>query len=370
LARALEKPSERLIVEFSGVCNELVVLNRNGVTLRGVGEQPTIEGAISIPGAIQIRLEDLKVINSPGSGIEALEGAAVTLRNILVDTTGDRGINIRNSNAELADIRVERAGNVGIVVRGSDVLIQGTLVANDNPRAGLSVTESSSAFIRNADLELKGNDLGLIVQLASSVAFVDGSLRANENVLAGLFISSFGAFSYERIQLEANDNGFLGFWLNQFGSLASFSSTAPPTLLSGNGLAGALVEKRSFLELNANTLISENLFGGLLVSESSIQLTEVTLQDNAVLDISMRFGAQATFFGGNVVGTPIDCDATVLTRGPLGCASPLTDGGESAQQQWPPLPRSEARAGFLPAAGPLHTLREQMRQLRMEERGQ
>jgi len=48
-------------------------------------------------------------------------------------------------------------------------------------------------------------------------------------------------------------------------------------------------------------------------------MANATVSNNTSADVKLSFGSKAEFNGGNVVGTPVQCDATVLTRGTFGC---------------------------------------------------
>ncbi len=321
IARALRSTAEKLRIHFRGTCEEDVLIERDDVTLSGFRDAPTIIGTVTVRSSSRIVLEDFLVRDAPNSGIEIFNGSAATLRRLDVSRTGARGINIRNSSADLSDIRSDSAGNVALVFRGSQVLLTGSILAT-NSLFGVSVTEGSSAFLRGGSIDANNNTVGLTVQIASELAVVEGSaLSTNDNLSTGIFIGASGNLSFEESTLESLNNGFLGLWMNQFASFAGFSGTSSPVLFAGNGLAGALVEKTSSAEFGPDSVFTDNGFGGVLVSESSVELTDVTIRDNAVLDLSMRFGSTATFDGEAIdIGLPIDCDDTVLTRGPLACA--------------------------------------------------
>ena len=320
LTRGLQHVAKELLIQFRGTCEEDVLIERDDVTLRGVGEAPTIVGTLTARQAIRITLDGFTVRDSPGSGIEIFEGAAANLSNLRVERTGNRGINIRNSVADLRDIEVDRAGNVALVIRASKTILTGRIVTT-NSLFGVSVTEGSSAFLRGGSIEANFNDIGLTVQIASEMAVIQGStIQANENLNTGIFIAASANISFEESSVESMDNGFLGLWVNTHGAFSGFSGTSSPIHFRGNGLAGALIEILSAAEFGPDTVISDNLFGGILASDSAVVLTDATVRDNAAVDISLRFGAKMTFEGESLdIGLPIDCDDTVLVRGSLGC---------------------------------------------------
>jgi len=89
-----------------------------------------------------------------------------------------------------------------------------------------------------------------------------------------------------------------------------------------NNLAeGILVYAQSVAKIDAETSITGNTGWGIDAGDgSSIIISNSTIQNNNGTqgDINLHFGARSTL-NSNIIGTPLSCDLSVLSRGDAVC---------------------------------------------------
>jgi hypothetical protein len=119
--------------------------------------------------------------------------------------------------------------------------------------------------------------------------------------------------------VTVRDNAGTGIWCPQGCSLASPVATAR-FVITGNALGielgqGSLATLIGGLELSGNDV-------GLSVDASQLTLVSVPPNPSSVTgngtDVSASFGARLTIAGATI-GTPLVCDASVLSRGSVTC---------------------------------------------------
>lgn len=339
LNAALADGAATLVVEFSGVCAEDVVIGRGNVTLRGIAAGAKIAGAPS----------------------PAVAGPAIAIRGV--------------TNVTLKDFAVQDDARRGVDVRFATAITLDGIVSDGNFSDGLLVSQGSSAFIRNSSFDDNGGD-GIGVWQNSSATF-EGTITLNGNNRVGLLLSgsSEGSVSFFGGQVTANDNTVCGVSL-QLGSATLFAAANPTTVsASGNGDCGAsLFEESSWagpltvqnspvgVDVTASTFesnalsvsgcniglfahlsafitlrapsVSGNQFG-LRFDGATTQINNAVLTGNAVTDVRLQFGTRASFNASSSAGT-VSCDGTVLVRGPVVCpAAALSQSPQTAQLKQP-----------------------------------
>lgn len=349
LTNALKRgPSKaQLDLGFRGTCRENLVISRDGVSLQGIGANARIEGGLILDGATRITLKNFTASNSPDIGILVGNGSAATLRDLRVENATLRGIDVMNSTANIANTTVDSAKAVGLLVREGSVNLEGTLTFTNNLVGGISVTDSSALFVKDTSVTVQGSPFGMVVQLASSLQFIGGSLNLDRNVV-GLLLATGGSAAMTMLQFSASHNSLFGIWVDENSSLSPTSDLpSGEVTISNNGLIGVLVERSSTFELGeraGNAVVSNNM-AGLIVDDSSAALANTTLENNPSGDLILRFGARAVFQT-SVTMTKMSCDATVLTRGPNSCPSSLTQSLEASVLEAPAFKNRRALRRF------------------------
>jgi hypothetical protein len=260
-------------------------------------------------------------------GIDMVNGAAVVLRNLQVENINARGVKAEGASAILRDVSVRGADGGAFVFRGSSLDLGGTISATDS-LFGMSLV-NSGATVFDGDLSLNGNFIGLIVQISSGLEYVQGHLTTNDNVF-GAFVLGLGLYTYGNF-IEIKNNQAIGLFIDELSDVTPLLGApggGPSLVVSGNVALGIGVERDSDLVLTAPATITAN-GAGVSVDNSLITLDGSTIEGNVDGDLSLAFGAKATFFAGNHVAA-VDCDGTVLTRGELACTAPLRTSGASS----------------------------------------
>lgn len=323
IGRVLERRVLRhhLEIVINGTCVEDVLIDRDDVTLRGnENGDPVLVGGIRIENASRVIVEGFTVRDNVNleSGIEAVAGSSVIIRDMVVENSANRGIRIRDSVAEIRDVFVSGSGTVGILVRGSRLSLEGRVESVNANEGGIILTDNTSAFSKEGELITSGNLFGFVVQTSASFEGVFGSLTTQDNEVAGLLVATQGVFVYG-ITLQSTGNGFAGVWVDESSSLSPFANLTglASTTIAGNGVVGAFVERGSTLEFAGVTTVTGNPIG-VFVDDSILRSAAADVTGNFSSDISLNFGSRASFNGDNVVGV-LQCDGTILTRGEIAC---------------------------------------------------
>ena len=235
------QPGDRIMI--SGTCNENVVVNKDGITLTGEGQDSTIidgsngdAAGVIIKGHQNVTVKGLTVQNGL-NGIKIVESAAAWLEDVTVQ--GSRGKEGHDSSQ-------------GILVSASaSAVLTGTIVANDNAGHGILVLNSSSAFVvgnfviegvtlPQASLQANSNgEFGIHVLTSSAFHVLSGdsvptTIQANNNSNGiGVWNSASAQFG-GGASIEANDNGGFGIEVGLNSSLHALSWDSVPTTIVAN----------------------------------------------------------------------------------------------------------------------------------------
>jgi hypothetical protein len=321
---ALASAAQALIIEFTGVCAEDVVIGRDDVTLRGAVPGAKIAGAAGAPTP------------QPAIAIRGVD--SIALESFAVDDSDRRGIDVRAAT----NIRLD-----GIVSSG-------------NAGDGLFLGEGASAFIRHSSFDNNAGDgIGM---WQGSLVVLEGTISTSGNARVGLLASGSSdlSVSFFGVQMTSNGNGNCGFFL-QFGATAQWGAANPVSVIAGGNTncgAGVVFESMwagALTASNSNNCVQLNdasfeggpapvsLSGcnsglradidshvgltngtvtgngvGLHLDGPTAQIRNATITGNTTVDVRLLFGARATFDGTNNVGA-VTCDGTVLVRGDVSC---------------------------------------------------
>ena len=317
----------QVTIDFSGSCDEDIVIERDHVTLRGVSEDATILGLIDVFGGSNITLEDFTIlgeISDPvdtGRGaINVVNGGAITVNNVHLQTQNVRGVRIINSTAALNNVSVDDILVGGFVFRASSITFSGEIVATRSVFGMTFVDSNGNA--RNANFTFNDNFFaGLIVQINSGFEHVEGLISANNNPF-GLFIASNAVLAHGSF-IEVSGSSTAGVLVDEFSSLTPLAGApggGPGLTLTDNPGDGIVLDRYSTLE----TLTAEITGNATGVSalNSEVRLAASTVEGNTT-EISLGFDSKLTGNGEeNVIGGAIECDSSVLTRGTLSCSAP------------------------------------------------
>jgi len=319
--------ADPLEIEFSGTCQEDVLITRDRITIRGTGASPAIVGAPNIPFA------DRK----PAVSVYGADN--VILAAFTADDSDSRGIEAKGSSRLIVD----------------DVVATGS-------RSGLLLLEQSSALVRNSSFD--GNTGDGIGVWDNSALMLEGAISASDNTRAGIIASGGSSITVSTLgaNTSANDNLF-GFLL-QLGAQALMSSASPTnTTAAGNGSLGLsvtseshwsggvavsssdygiAVESSASLAASPGAISVSSCFAGVYVAEDSqVTLTNVGLSGNdygvyvdggnakilnsaisgsAEEDVHLEFGSR--LISGGSSASVVYCDDTVLVRGGISCPPP------------------------------------------------
>jgi hypothetical protein len=356
LAEAVQRAHERnRAITFTGTCNGPIVIQLDGLELRGVGTA-VIDGggqdAVTVAGASGVVLTGSEVRNG-GNGIVGVNGAHLSLSNLNVHGNRAFGITLQTgSSAVIQDVETSQNGLNGLDVQtGSAATVIGTLTATANRVFGINVNGGSLTFSK-ATVTATGNALGIqiatganaFISDSESVINVTSNFATGLTIVSGAHMVSFGG------TINASGNPAVGVSIN---SKAGLDLDAGSTLNSeGNGTGVAIQHESVVTVFNTpefsgvpgfSTInVRNNTFNGVrVITGSHLQLTNQarvnstqngasglvadngsgltlvnsTLTGNQGSDLLLTFGARA-----DVRTTTFDdyaCDVTVLVRGGL-----------------------------------------------------
>jgi hypothetical protein len=346
LADALATRGESLVVRFRGTCAERVTIARDDVTLAGSGPEATLVGSVTVDGASRVRLQDFTVRDTPGEDPFSSEGDAirilashkVTLERVRTQDTGRRGVSVEESAADLIDGTVLRAGGAGIQGTTAGINVFGTLAITDGAGPGLLIASMTHVFLRrDARLVVDRNAIGLVAQGNGTMTVSNESkIRANNNSFLGILVTSQGDVLYGEAEIEVRGNG-VGVLVSEHANWTPFVGSPATIRIRGNTVAGVVLERGGFLEFGDGTAtVTGNGGPGLIVDDSRVVLRGTTVRNNAGGDVLLSARASAIFNDSNLFGTPVACDGTVLVRGTASCAAaaPLAQGvGDSRLEE-------------------------------------
>jgi hypothetical protein len=328
------EPGETILV--SGTCHERVVITQP-VTLDGGGSavidgagvqaaDPEFDGLVVINGVSNVNVVGLTIQHSATNGILAAHGAAVVLKDVTSQNNAIVGIVISdNSTAEAIDSVTQANLDGGFdVFTSSSLILRGSFVASNNGTTGGAINGQSMVELRGAQVTVANNPvIGIIAGSRSHLAVFgfQGAAGSTLNVsgagFAGIGIadSTFTTFSDTVVTASNNGAGLLVVT----GTLTAPSGSAT-FVLHDNGV-GMNLSKGSSTFLTAGLSVHDNATG-ILADDTSLSITAAQGLPNSITgngtDVQLSFGARSTIEN-FAIGTPLVCDATVLSRGTTKC---------------------------------------------------
>jgi len=332
LGFALSKARSGSVIMVKGVCRENVLINRDGITLDGMGAavldgsqgQDHAPGVLEIDQARKVVIRNLSVINGKQHGIVIRRGSVVELDGMVASDHAQNGIFVmQNSHASLENVQSRDNGNYGIgIIQNSSASFNAMIQAAGNANSGILLADNAMADVSNAHIESRNNLNGL--QFGdNAVLFTTATTKifANENHRDGLFLFNSGT-------LESAGGGYIEARGNQASGVRLIGNA---TLSNPMG-AGRYVFEDNPQGIHFDVQSSGFFVGGLIVrnNQSGIHasgantLTVISLPDNPsvvesnqLVDADLSFGTRADFQGVSI--QKIQCDATVLIRGNVTC---------------------------------------------------
>ena len=360
LAAAIEQADAHTTILVHGVCNELIVIRKDGITLDGLGHDgngsATISGAglftgtdvVLADGAQNVALKGL-TIRDGIFGLALQRGAAISLQKVNVTNHRVMGINIADRSLLMMDtVAVTNNGVNGIEVTGnSHVTATGSLNANNNTVFGIDVIHSSSIRFRQATVKAYGNIVGVQVGISSSGFIEDGTtaLDTSDNGSIGLTVvstSSFfvfegsivsnnngindgiAVFSNSSIDLDrtasihAANNGRDGILLeNSLLNMVQMPGQSPNVSVTGNARNGISAIQNAVVDFSGEsglTALNNQQAGILIDNGSTARLVNAVAENNGEhSDIVLTFGGRVDISNSDIES--IQCDGTHLLRG-------------------------------------------------------
>lgn len=326
LAAALADKSPDLNIVFSGTCKEYIYIQRDGVALRGKDANATVAGAVEVSSARRVLLENFTCRDNAQLEycVGAVQGASVVLHNVKVFNSGIRGVMVFDSTAIIDGLSVDQTVSTSLLVRGSDVRLEGQLSFSNTVEGCVVVDGASSVFSKNSMFAARDCAAGLIVQNNSTFQAPFATFNLSANRLAGLMLLTHGTFSYGG-SIVARNNGKAGIYLDDVSSFAPFSNiTSGSTVtLENNGSAGLVLKGASLGEL-ANVVANSGSKYGVLVDSSMLRIHDSKVTDNTTADIHAVFGSRLVFGDGATIGT-FTCDGTQQVRGGKGACTTVAE---------------------------------------------
>lgn len=315
-----ERNERKLTIRFSGTCTEYLVIERDGVEIRGAGPGATLIGGIRLIGSTRTVLENFTIRDNKelGGAIDVISGSSVRIKDVSVFNAADRGIQVLTGTADLENVLVDGVGAVGILFRGGHGTLKGTITTLNSPlEAGLILTGAANVFaLPDAVIVSRKNVLGIVVQSNSTFETAGHTtVIANENSFAGLALLTQGVFTFGG-PFEAKNNGTFGLLVDEASSFSPFFNLETTTSLMGNGVAGAAVQRASTADISEATVSGNPI--GVLVDGSAVRVRNSRLTGNPAADLRLRFGATASGLLTNTIGTVV-CDGTQRVRGGITC---------------------------------------------------
>lgn len=321
---ALSSAAETLVIEFTGVCAEDVVIGRDDVTIRGAAPGAKITGAagaatpqpaISMRGVDSITLENFAVDDTDRRGVDVRASTNVRLDGIVSSTNVSDGLFLgEGASAFVRNSTFDDNGGDGIGMwSGSVLVLEGTISTSGNNRVGLLASGSSDISVSFFGVQMTSNanaNCGYFLQLGATAQWgaanpVSVIASGNANCGAGVIFESMwgGVLTAENSNICVQLNG------------ASFDGGPVPLSITGCNV-GIRADIDSHLSLNNATITSNGV--GMLLDGPTAQIRNTVVTGNTTTDVRLLFGARATFDGTNDVGV-VTCESTVLIRGNVSC---------------------------------------------------
>ena len=327
VAKALRLPADQLVVELSGTCVEDLVIERSGVTLKGITPDATLQGDATSPGsnvlirgASRVDLQDLAITGGEAVGVRLQRNAEARLRNVRITGVPFFGLFLEESSSALVeDTVVAEHGFFGVTVFDSVLTVQGINDFSRNGQIGLLLS-SGAALHTNGDGRIIANDNGASgVALQAGAAGFFPSVEARGNGIAGIDLSFGGELTSIGSNNDFSDNGVFGVVA---GDGARYFAAAR---VVNNGSVGIFAEEGT--HVNVATDQPSNVTGSpvdVILAGGTGTFGGTTQQTGLVVigTIELTFGSRASFGADATVGT-LTCDGTVLTQGAFSCPTSL-----------------------------------------------
>jgi hypothetical protein len=344
------------IVLAAGTYNETVTIAKDGLTIQGAGSGSTIlDGGgsalpvISINGAKNVSIKGLTIQNGY-DGVNASNGASLTVENSILKNNNDDGLDIQNNCIAkfIGTLTAKNNMGRGVSVANSSSLCLdkgNTMTLLSNQYDGIQVTQTSSAEIRGTLLADANVHTGIRLSLSSSL-FSDGSITVQGTTGAGIgiFIHQASAFHASGGDLTVQNNiGTYGdgIMVARDSSL-DLRGSSPNVLITNNEKNGIAAYQASSVRLDSGVKVNQNSGNGIgIFQQSTLFASSIEVKNNLGVGIggdegssidcqnstitgnnpaiSLSFGSISTLNGNSISPTPISCDATVLSRGSHVC---------------------------------------------------
>ncbi len=328
ITSALErgKDAQSLAIVIRGACEEVVNIRRSYVTIRGFNANSRLIGGFDIRHSSGVTIRDLTIQggeNHPHTGdfaaVNALHGSAVRLENVQVRSIRARGIQSLESSVSMHDVTIDDARGGAFTFRSSAIDMDGVIAGNNSP-FGMTLV-NSGAVAKGADLTFRGNVFGLIVQINSGLEHISGHLTVENNSI-GVLVAGEGVLAIGSIAEVKNNTG-PGILIDELSSwtpLVGAPGGGPALTVTGNAGPGISVERGSTFEVLKDTVVTGNQIG-INVDNSVLRLADAAVNGNTLSDVKLAFEAKGEFGADNSLGSPVVCDATVVTRGSAACGA-------------------------------------------------
>ncbi len=175
---AVDSASGPTTIRFLGVCDEVVTITKDDITLDGHG-MGTVSGTLNFDGAQRGVVQDATV-TGPGSGIVADHGASVLIQDNTITANGD-ALDIYSPGVQ--------------VKNGSSAQVRDNTIT-DNTSDGVGVFNGAFALIETNTIERNGRAFPFFeagIQVSRAVARGRGNIIRN-NDYAGVEVFNFGSY--------------------------------------------------------------------------------------------------------------------------------------------------------------------------------
>lgn len=354
---ALEVPAEEIVIEVSGLCEEVVVIRRPGVTLRGT--DPSIDGIRPPAGAADyfalvnvlyssrdrsspVRFENLSISGGSMHGVEAF-ASGLEIADCLVEDHASMGIRSDSgAYVEVTDSAVSGNGFWGARARSGGTLWFERTDFIDNPSVGfggildsyvvaIDVSVSDSDFPVSIYQSAADLDLVTTTGAVAGASLTSSSVTITRSTLAG---SSASLRSFDQGTTKLFDSTLDGSIVALGQSQVYLSDTTQTAPTESGALLENFVEAGSLLQLfGTTTLLGPNI---LTTLGNLTALGSGPVIDG---DLSCSVGADAFCSGsGNLTGTS-DCESCPPPAG----ASSFSHVPEVPRAPSPGIPRIHPR---------------------------
>ena len=345
-AMSQAQPGDTIMIA-AGTCNENVVVNKDGITLAGAGQDSmVIDGdnidasVILVKGQQNVVIKDLTVQKGL-IGVHVGLGASAWLENVTAKDSRSKaghnsgfGILIANSSDAVLTGSVVATGNAGqgiLVWQGGRASVVGNLVFEGSrmPQASLQANNNG----------LHGIELGISSSL--QVQAPDGpytTLQANNNGVRGIQLGTGSSAQFGGgADIEATGNGDSGLWI-ETGSSALFAgwgdiSRGFTGSFNGNGSFGISVFNNASLEvwddgtvgnITATNNVTTGTGWGLLVEAGSTAFFHTPSSETS----------SKLVLSGNGHGAGVYSNSSLLLRLPTEIKDNANDGIEAWGNAW------------------------------------